>query len=69
MVVAEGALYVLAVHLSDYVELGMLDAHQLAAGDLRRHHEIVCQLISGNGKPEPRFSLATKQRVQERKVF
>ena len=31
--------------------------------------EYVAQMISGNGKPEPRFSLATKQRVQERKVF
>jgi len=31
--------------------------------------EYVAQIISGNATPEPRFSLATKQRVQERKVF
>ena len=31
--------------------------------------EYVAQMISGNGTAEPRFSLATKQRVQERKVF
>ena len=31
--------------------------------------EYVAQMFSGNGTPEPRFSLATKERVQERKVF
>ncbi len=31
--------------------------------------EYVAQMISGTATPEPRFSLATKQRVQERKVF
>ena len=31
--------------------------------------EYVAQMISGNGTPEPRFSLATKEKVQERKVF
>ena len=31
--------------------------------------EYVTAMISGNGTPEPRFSLATKQRVQERKVY
>lgn len=31
--------------------------------------EYVAQMISGNATPEPRFSLATKERVQERKVF
>ena len=31
--------------------------------------EYVTQMLSGNGTPEPRFSLASKQRVQERKVF
>ena len=31
--------------------------------------EYVAQMLSGNGTPEPRFSLATKERVQERKVF
>ena len=31
--------------------------------------EYVAQMFSGNGTPEPRFSLATKQGVQERKVF
>jgi glycine/D-amino acid oxidase-like deaminating enzyme len=31
--------------------------------------EYVAQMLSGNGTPEPRFSLASKQRVQERKVF
>jgi len=31
--------------------------------------EYLAQMISGNGIVEPRFSLATKQRVQERKVF
>ena len=31
--------------------------------------EYVAQMISGNVTPEPRFSLATKERVQERKVF
>jgi len=31
--------------------------------------EYVAQMLSGNGTPEPRFSLATKRKVQERKVF
>jgi monomeric sarcosine oxidase len=31
--------------------------------------EYVAQMLSGNAVLEPRFSLATKQRVQERKVF
>jgi glycine/D-amino acid oxidase-like deaminating enzyme len=31
--------------------------------------EYVESLISGNGTPEPRFSLATKEKVQERQVF
>jgi monomeric sarcosine oxidase len=31
--------------------------------------EYVAQMISGNATPEPRFSLATKERVQQRKVF
>jgi glycine/D-amino acid oxidase-like deaminating enzyme len=31
--------------------------------------EYVAQIIFGNVAPEPRFSLATKQRVQDRKVF
>jgi monomeric sarcosine oxidase len=31
--------------------------------------EYVTQMLSGDGTPEPRFSLASKQRVQERKVF
>ena len=31
--------------------------------------EYVAQMLSGNGTPEPRFSLASKQKVQERKVF
>ena len=31
--------------------------------------EYVSQLIYGNAAPEPRFSLATKQPVQQRKVF
>jgi glycine/D-amino acid oxidase-like deaminating enzyme len=31
--------------------------------------EYVAQMLSGNGTPEPRFSLATKQKFQERKVF
>lgn len=31
--------------------------------------EYVAQVISGNAKPEPRFSLATKERVQQRTVF
>ena len=31
--------------------------------------EYVAQMLSGNGAPEPRFSLATKEKVQERKVF
>lgn len=31
--------------------------------------EYVTAMISGNGKVEPRFSLATKERVQERKVY
>jgi sarcosine oxidase len=31
--------------------------------------EYVSQIIYGQATPEPRFSLATKQRVQERKVF
>jgi sarcosine oxidase len=29
----------------------------------------VARMLSGNGTPEPRFSLATKQKVQARKVF
>ena len=31
--------------------------------------EYVCRIIYGNAATEPRFSLATKERVQERKVF
>src|SRR5689334_19464447 len=31
--------------------------------------EYVAQMILSNGTPEPRFSLATKEKVQERKVF
>ncbi len=31
--------------------------------------EYVTAMISGDGTPEPRFSLATKQRIQERKVY
>jgi glycine/D-amino acid oxidase-like deaminating enzyme len=31
--------------------------------------EYVAAIISGNGEPEPRFSLATKERIQERKVY
>ena len=31
--------------------------------------EYVAQMLSENGTPEPRFSLASKQKVQERKVF
>ena len=31
--------------------------------------EYVAQMLSGAGTPEPRFSLATKERVQDRKVF
>ena len=31
--------------------------------------EYVAAMLSGNGTPEPRFSLATKEKVQERKVF
>ena len=31
--------------------------------------EYVTAMISGDGQPEPRFSLATKARVQERKVY
>src|ERR1041384_323822 len=31
--------------------------------------EYVTQMLSGDGTPETRFSLASKQRVQERKVF
>ena len=31
--------------------------------------EYVTQMISGRGEPQPRFSLATKQRLQERKVY
>ncbi|HSD47251.1 MAG TPA: FAD-dependent oxidoreductase [Pyrinomonadaceae bacterium] len=31
--------------------------------------EYVTAMISGDGHPEPRFSLATKERVQERKVY
>ena len=31
--------------------------------------EYVSQIIYGNGTPEPRFSLATKGQVQQRKVF
>ena len=31
--------------------------------------EYVSLMLSGNGTPEPRFSLATKERVQQRKVF
>jgi glycine/D-amino acid oxidase-like deaminating enzyme len=31
--------------------------------------EYVARMLSGNCTPEPRFSLATKQRVQDRKVF
>lgn len=31
--------------------------------------EYVAAMISGNGKSEPRFSLATKERIHERKVY
>jgi sarcosine oxidase len=31
--------------------------------------EYVAMMISGRGNPEPRFSLASKERVQERKVY
>jgi monomeric sarcosine oxidase len=31
--------------------------------------EYVAQMLSGNGTSEPRFSLATKKKVQERKIF
>jgi len=31
--------------------------------------EYVTQMISGRGEPQPRFSLATKQRIQSREVF
>lgn len=31
--------------------------------------EYVAALISGNRQPEPRFSLATKERIQQRKVY
>lgn len=31
--------------------------------------EYITAMISGDGSPEPRFSLATKERVQERKVY
>jgi len=31
--------------------------------------EYVAEMINGTGTPEPRFSLATKQKVQERKVY
>jgi len=31
--------------------------------------EYVAAMISGKGQPEPRFSLATKERVQQRKVY
>ena len=31
--------------------------------------EYVAAMITGSNKPEPRFSLATKERVQQRKVF
>lgn len=31
--------------------------------------EYVTAMIAGSGKPEPRFSLATKERVQQRKVY
>jgi glycine/D-amino acid oxidase-like deaminating enzyme len=31
--------------------------------------EYVTEMISGRGEPQPRFSLATKQRLQERKVY
>ena len=31
--------------------------------------EYVAQMISGSATPEPRFTLATKERVQQRKVF
>jgi hypothetical protein len=31
--------------------------------------EYVAQMLSGNATPESRFSLATKEKVQERKVF
>jgi sarcosine oxidase len=31
--------------------------------------EYMTAIISGNGKPEPRFSLATKEKVQQRKVY
>ena len=31
--------------------------------------EYVVAMISGSGTPEPRFSLATKERVQQRKVY
>ena len=31
--------------------------------------EYVAEMINGTGTPEPRFSLATKQKVQERTVF
>ncbi len=37
--------------------------HGPAVGDY------VAEMLSGNKMPEPRFSLATKQKVQERKVF
>lgn len=31
--------------------------------------EYVAAMIAGNGQPEPRFSLATKERIHERKVY
>ena len=31
--------------------------------------EYVVQMLSGTGQPEPRFSLASKERVQQRKVY
>ena len=31
--------------------------------------EYVAEMMNGTGTPEPRFSLATKQKVQERKVY
>jgi glycine/D-amino acid oxidase-like deaminating enzyme len=31
--------------------------------------EYLAQMLSGSGTPEPRFSVATKQKVRERKVF
>src|ERR1043165_5677 len=64
VIVAERALQVLAVHLSNHAQLRMLDAQQLAACDLHGDDEIVGQLIGRHLPTRQRAVLEVVSRSQ-----